>query len=403
MMQDAKPLDAELSGARPLAGLKVLELARILAGPWVGQLLADLGADVVKVESPDGDDTRSWGPPFVEAADGGHLSAAYFHACNRGKRSITADFRTAEGVALVRRLAAHADVVVENFKVGGLVKYGLDAAALRAAHPRLVCCSITGFGQTGPYAERAGYDFLIQGMAGAMSMTGSPEMQPTKTGFAMVDIFTGLYATVAILAAIRRRDATGEGGAIDMALMDTQVAAQANQPLNYLVGGLIPSRLGNAHPNIVPYEVFAVSDGHIIIATGNDGQWRRLVEVLGEPALAEWPEYASNRERVLNRATLIPHLNVLTRRFAKADLLARLEAAGVPAGPINAMDEVFADPQVLARAIRHDLPCAAAKAGHVPTVASPIVLDGVRQVSGRPSPRLGEHGDDVLNDPAWGG
>ncbi len=391
------------SQTAPLAGLKVLELARILAGPWVGQLLADLGADVVKVESPDGDDTRNWGPPFVEAADGGHLSSAYFHACNRGKRSVTADFRTDEGVALVRRLASHADVVIENFKVGGLAKYGLDAATLRAAHPRLVYCSITGFGQTGPYAGRAGYDFLIQGMAGAMAMTGAPDAQPTKTGFAMVDIFTGLYATVAILAALRRRDATGEGCEIDMALMDSQIAAEANQPLNYLVGGLVPGRLGNAHPNIVPYEVFAVADGHIIIATGNDGQWRRLVEVLGEPALADRSDYASNRDRVINRSTLIPHLNSLTCRFAKADLLAKLEAAGVPAGPINTMDEVFADPQVLARAIRRDLAAPAAKAGAIPTVASPIVLDGVRQVSDRPSPRLGEHARDILADPAWGG
>jgi crotonobetainyl-CoA:carnitine CoA-transferase CaiB-like acyl-CoA transferase len=391
------------TNAGPLSGLKVLELARILAGPWVGQLLADLGADVVKVESPDGDDTRAWGPPFVEAADGGHLSAAYFHACNRGKRSIAVDFRTPEGQATVQRLAGHADVVVENFKVGGLVKYGLDAASLRARRPALICCSITGFGQDGPYADRAGYDFLIQGMAGAMAMTGSPDSQPTKTGFAMVDIFTGLYATVAILAALRRRDETGDGATLDLALMDTQIAAQANQPLNYLVGGLIPGRLGNAHPNIVPYEVFAVADGHIIIATGNDGQWRRLVEVLGEPELAARPAYRSNGDRVANRAALIPHLNALTRLFAKADLLARLEAAGVPAGPINAMDEVFADPQVLARAIRRDLPCPAATAGHVPTVASPIVIDGVRQVSARPSPRLGEHAQDVLNDPAWGG
>lgn len=387
---------------KPLAGLKVLELARILAGPWIGQLLADLGADVVKVESPEGDDTRKWGPPFVEGADGGHLSAAYFHSCNRGKRSITADFRTAEGQALVRRLAGHADVVVENFKVGGLVRYGLDAASLRAAFPRLIICSITGFGQDGPYAERAGYDFLIQGMAGAMSITGDPEGQPTKTGYATADIFTGMYASVGILAALRRRDQTGEGATLDLALMDAQVAVMANQAMNYLVSGKAPGRMGNAHPNIVPYEVFPVADGYIIIATGNDGQWRKLVEALGEPALADQPDYLTNKDRVRNRARLVPYLGALTARFPKAEILAKLEALGVPAGPINDTDEVFADPQVIARGLRRDLPAAAAKAGSIPSVASPIVIDGTRQVSTRPSPRLGEHQAEILNDPNWG-
>lgn len=387
---------------QPLAGLKVLELARILAGPWIGQLLADLGADVVKVESPEGDDTRKWGPPFVEAADGGHLSAAYFHSCNRGKRSITADFRTAEGQALVRRLAGHADVVVENFKVGGLVRYGLDAASLRAAFPRLICCSITGFGQDGPYAERAGYDFLIQGMAGSMSITGDPAGQPTKTGYATADIFTGMYASVGILAALRRRDQTGHGATLDLALMDAQVAVMANQAMNYLVSGKAPGRMGNAHPNIVPYEVFPVADGYIIIATGNDGQWRKLVEALGEPDLADQPDYLTNKDRVRNRARLVPYLGMLTARFAKADILARLEALGVPAGPINSTDEVFADPQVIARGLRRDLPAPAAKAGSIPSVASPIVIDGVRQASARPSPGLGEHQAEILNDPNWG-
>lgn len=387
---------------QPLAGLKVLELARILAGPWIGQLLADLGADVVKVESPEGDDTRKWGPPFVEAADGGHLSAAYFHSCNRGKRSITADFRTAEGQALVRRLAGHADVVVENFKVGGLVRYGLDAASLRAAFPRLICCSITGFGQDGPYAERAGYDFLIQGMAGSMSITGDPAGQPTKTGYATADIFTGMYASVGILAALRRRDQTGHGATLDLALMDAQVAVMANQAMNYLVSGKAPGRMGNAHPNIVPYEVFPVADGYIIIATGNDGQWRKLVEALGEPDLADQPDYLTNKDRVRNRARLVPYLGMLTARFAKADILARLEALGVPAGPINSTDEVFADPQVIARGLRRDLPAPAAKAGSIPSVASPIVIDGVRQASSRPSPGLGEHQAEILNDPNWG-
>lgn len=387
----------------PLTGLRVLELARILAGPWIGQLLADLGADVVKVEAPEGDDTRQWGPPFVESADAEHLSAAYFHSANRGKRSITADFRTPEGQALVRRLAAHADVVVENFKVGGLEKYGLDSASLRAAYPRLIYCSVTGFGQTGPYASRAGYDFLVQGMGGPMALTGEPAGQPTKAAYATADIFTGLYACVGILAALRRRDATGEGAALDMALLDSQVAVLGNQAMNYLVSGKPPGRLGNAHPNIVPYDVFPVADGHIIIATGNDGQWRKLCEALGEPALASQPDYADNRSRIANRLALTARLHVLTQRFAKADLLAALEAVGVPAGPINAVDEVFADPQVVARGVRVDLRSAAAKGGTIPTVASPIVIDGVRQVSQRPSPGLGEHGDEILNDPAWGG
>jgi len=387
----------------PLAGLRVLELARILAGPWIGQLLADLGADVVKVEAPEGDDTRKWGPPFVEGTGDEHLSAAYFHAANRGKRSITADFRTPEGQTLVRRLAAHADVVIENFKVGGLVKYGLDAASLRKEFPRLVYCSVTGFGQDGPYAPRAGYDFLIQGMGGVMSLTGEPQGAPMKAAYATADIYTGLYATVGILSALRRRDATGEGASLDMALLDSQIAVLGNQALNYLVSGSLPPRLGNAHPNIVPYDVFPVADGHIIIATGNDGQWRKLCEVLGEPALADHPDYLDNKSRVTNRVALTAKLHLLCQRYAKLDLLAALEKVGVPAGPINDIGEVFADPQVIARGVRVDLPSDAAKAGHIPTVASPIVMNGVRQVAERPSPRLGEHADDILNDPAWGG
>jgi crotonobetainyl-CoA:carnitine CoA-transferase CaiB-like acyl-CoA transferase len=387
----------------PLAGLRVLELARILAGPWIGQLLADLGADVVKVEAPEGDDTRKWGPPFVEGTDGAHLSAAYFHAANRGKRSITADFRTPEGQALVRKLAAHADIVVENFKVGGLEKYGLDADSLRAAFPRLIYCSVTGFGQTGPYAPRAGYDFLVQGMGGPMSITGEPEGAPMKAGYAVADIYTGLYASVGILSALRRRDATGEGATLDMALLDSQVAVLGNQAMNYLVSGNAPPRLGNAHPNIVPYDVFPVADGHIIIATGNDGQWRKLCDVLGDAALASHPDYVDNRSRVANRVALTAKLHVLCQRYAKADLLAALEAVGVPAGPINAVDEVFADPQIVARGVKVDLASSTAKAGSIPTVASPIVMDGVRQVSPRPSPGLGEHADEILNDPAWGG
>jgi len=387
----------------PLAGLRVLELARILAGPWIGQLLADLGADVVKVEAPEGDDTRKWGPPFVEGTGEEHLSAAYFHAANRGKRSITADFRTAEGQALVRRLAAHADVVVENFKVGGLEKYGLDAASLRKAFPRLIYCSVTGFGQTGPYAPRAGYDFLVQGMGGPMSVTGEPAGAPMKAGYAVADIYTGLYASVGILSALRQRDATGEGAHLDMALLDSQIAVLGNQAMNYLVSGNPPPRLGNAHPNIVPYDVFPVADGHIIIATGNDGQWQKLCAVLGEPALASEPDYVDNRSRVKNRVALTAQLHVLCRRQTKAELLAGLEKVGVPAGPINDIGEVFADPQVVARGVKVDLSSASAKGGSIPTVGSPIVMDGVRQVSPRPSPQLGEHADEILNDPAWGG
>lgn len=387
----------------PLAGLRVLELARILAGPWIGQVLADLGADVVKVEAPEGDDTRKWGPPFVEGAGDEHLSAAYFHSANRGKRSITADFRTAEGQALVRKLAAHADVVVENFKVGGLEKYGLDAASLRAAYPRLIYCSVTGFGQTGPYAPRAGYDFLVQGMGGVMSLTGEPEGAPMKAAYATADIYTGLYATIGILSALRRRDATGEGATLDMALLDSQIAVLGNQALNYLVSGHLPPRLGNAHPNIVPYDVFPVADGHIIIATGNDGQWRKLCEVLGEAGLADDPAYVDNHSRVKNRVALTERLHALCQRYTKAGLLAALEKVGVPAGPINAVDEVFADRQVVARGVRVDLKSADAKGGAIPTVASPIIMDGIRQVSPRPSPRLGEHEDEILNDPAWGG
>lgn len=387
----------------PLTGLRVLELARILAGPWIGQLLADLGADVVKVEAPEGDDTRKWGPPFVEGGDGENLSAAYFHSANRGKRSITADFRTPEGQALVRKLAAHADVVVENFKVRGLQKYGLDEASLRAEFPRLIYCSVTGFGQTGPYAPRAGYDFLVQGMGGPMSVTGEPEGAPMKAGYAVADIYTGLYASVGILSALRRRDATGEGASLDLALLDAQVAVLGNQAMNYLVSGNPPPRLGNAHPNIVPYDVFPVADGHIIIATGNDGQWRKLCEVLGEPMLADEPGYIDNRSRVKNRVALTQRLHLLCQRYLKVDLLAALEAVGVPAGPINSVDEVFADPQVLARGIRVDLSSGNAKGGAIPTVASPIVMDGVRQVSPRPSPGLGEHENEILNDPAWGG
>ncbi|MBS7697390.1 CaiB/BaiF CoA-transferase family protein [Chelatococcus sp. YT9] len=397
--------DDKTAGIQPLHGLKVLELARILAGPWSGQLLADLGADVVKVERPGaGDDTRSWGPPFVAKADGdGDLSAAYFHATNRGKRSITADFESPEGQALIRRLAAEADVLIENFKVGGLRKYGLDYESLKAVNPRLIYCSVTGFGQDGPYAARAGYDYLIQGMGGSMDLTGEPDGEPMKIGVAYVDIFTGLYATVGILAALRRRDATGLGGMVDMALLDTQVSVLANQSLNFLVSGVSPKRLGNAHPNIVPYQVFPVSDGHVIVAVGNDGQFRRFVTVLGAPALADAEAYATNKARVANRDQLCPLLAQLTAQHSRADLLGQLEAQGVPAGPINTVADVFADPQVLARGMKVDLPNPAAAGGSIPSVRSPIVIDGVPQVARRPSPAVGEQTEEILRDPNWGG
>lgn len=334
----------------PLAGLRVVELARILAGPWCGQTLADLGAEVVKVESTTGDDTRGWGPPFITRD--GDTSAAYFYACNRGKTSVVADFTTEEGRASVRELIAGADVVIENFKVGGLAKYGLDSETLCAANPRLVWCSITGFGQTGPYAARAGYDYIIQGMSGLMSVTGDPAGQPQKVGVAVVDVFTGIYAATAILAAVHQRQATGCGQIIDMALMDVAVAVMANQAMNYLATGQAPQRLGNAHPNIVPYQVMDCADGHVIIAVGNDGQFRRFCALLGFEALADHPDYRTNADRLAHREALIALLAPLTRAYHKADLLAACEGAGVPAGPINDMAEVFADPQVIARGLQ---------------------------------------------------
>jgi crotonobetainyl-CoA:carnitine CoA-transferase CaiB-like acyl-CoA transferase len=389
---------------KPLEGVKVLELARILAGPWIGQLLADLGADVVKVERAGaGDDTRGWGPPFLEGADGGNLSAAYFHAANRGKRSVEADFETPEGQALVRRLAAHADVVVENFKVGGLSKYGLDAASLRALNPRLVYCSVTGFGQTGPYAPLAGYDFMIQGMAGVMDLTGDPEGPPMKAGYATADIFCGLYATVGILAALRRREETGAGATLDMALMDAQVAVLGYQAINYFVSGVLPKRLGNGHPNIVPYDTFPVADGAVILAVGNNSQFAKLCEAVGAEDLRDHPDYATNEGRVRNRAELVPELGRRTATFRRDDLLAILGKLKVPAGPVNTIADVFADPQVVERGIRVDLAAPDARGGAIPTLRSPIVMDGEPMVAERASPKLGAHTQEVLADPAWGG
>ena len=384
---------------KPLEGLKVLELARILAGPWAGQTLADLGADVIKAERPGaGDDTRGWGPPFVAGEQGERLDAAYFHSCNRGKRSIAVDFEKPEGQAIIRRLAADCDVLIENFKTGGLRKYGLDYESLRALNPKLIYCSITGFGQTGPYAARAGYDFIIQGMGGMMDLTGDPDGEPQKSGVAVSDIFTGLYGVVAIQAALVRRAITGQGAYIDMALMDTQVSVLANQALNFLVSGKSPRRLGNAHPNIVPYQVFKVADGHIIIATGNDRQTRDLCRILGLEGLAEDPRFASNAERVANRVAFIALLEEACRNFTSAELLAALEKAAVPAGPINSIAEVFADPQVVARALRTDLPATGAAGGTAPSVRTPIMLDGLAMAAPTAAPRLGEHTAAVLTE-----
>jgi len=364
---------------KPLAGIRVVELARILAGPWCGQLLADLGAEVVKVERPGaGDDTRHWGPPFLHDAEGTNRDAAYFHACNRGKTSIGIDIATPEGQATAKALIAEADVVIENYKVGGLVKYGLDAASLRAANPRLIVCSITGFGQTGPYAARAGYDFIIQGMGGAMSLTGEPDGAPQKAGVAYADIFTGVYSAVAILAALRRRDVEGAGAHIDMALLDTQVAVLANQALNWMASGKVPHRMGNGHANLVPYQAFACRDGELIVAVGNDSQFAKLCTIL-DLDLARDPRFATNPARVTNRDALIPQLARAILDWAKADLYEALEAQGVPAGPINRVDEVFADPQVIARGM------AIVREG-LPGVASPITIDGERMVADRASP-----------------
>lgn len=365
----------------PLAGLKVVELARILAGPWAGQILADLGAQVIKVESPQGDDTRRWGPPFIDHQ--GDRSAAYFHAANRGKQSVVADFTTPQGQQKVRDLVADADILIENFKVGGLTKYGLDHASLSALNPRLIYCSVTGFGQTGPYAHRAGYDFIIQGMSGMMSVTGDPAGQPQKVGVAVTDIFTGVYAAVGILAALQQRQRTGRGQHVDMALMDVATSVMANQAMNYLTTGNVPGRMGNAHPNLVPYAVFDCADGWIIIATGNDAQYRRLCTVLGLPALADAPAYATNADRIANRDTLSALLSSVTVTWPRDRLLAALEDQGIPAGPINDMADVFADPQVIARKMRID-------PQGVPGLRLPITFSDAELSLDRASPGLGQ-------------
>lgn len=371
--------------AKPLAGIRVVELARVLAGPWCGQLLADLGAEVVKVERPGvGDDTRSWGPPFVTGADGENLGAAYYHSTNRGKSGVAIDIATTDGQAAVRDLIADADVVIENYKVGGLAKYGLDPATLRADFPKLIVCSITGFGQTGPYAHRAGYDFVIQAMGGAMALTGEPDGAPQKAGIAYADIFTGMYSSVAILAALRRRDVTGAGAHIDMALLDCQVGVLANQAANYLASGAVPRRMGNGHANVVPYQAFATADGQLVIAVGNDNQFRKLCVILGESGWADEARFATNAARLANRSALIPLLAARIAGWDAQPLALALEEQGVPAGPINDMAAVFADPQVAARGMRFR-----PEGAFVDGLASPIVIDGERMVAAGGAPRLG--------------
>ena len=383
-----------------LSHLRVLDLSRVLAGPWAGQILADLGAEVIKVERPgNGDDTRAWGPPFLKDAYGESTGeAAYYLSANRNKQSVTIDFTKPQGQQLVRALAAKSDILIENFKVGGLEAYGLDYASLKALNPDLIYCSITGFGQTGPYAKRAGYDFMVQGLGGLMSLTGRPEGEegagPVKVGVALTDILTGLYSTVAILAALAHRQHDGGGQHIDMALLDVQVACLANQAMNYLTTGVAPQRLGNAHPNIVPYQDFPTADGDFILTVGNDSQFRKFAEVAGRPEWADDPRFATNTLRVANRSVLVPLLRQATVFKTTAEWVAQLEAVGVPCGPINDLAQVFADPQVQARGLAMQLPHALA--GLVPQVASPIRLSETPVEYRNAPPLLGEHTRQVL-------
>lgn len=393
-------MDTKAMGC-PLQGIRVLDLSRVLAGPWATQTLADLGAEVIKIERPEtGDDTRSWGPPYAADRDGRPTTeSAYFLAANRGKKSVVIDMAEAEGQEAIRQLARTSDVVVENFKPGGLVTYGLDYDALARVNPRLVYCSITGFGQSGPYRDRAGYDFMIQALGGLMSVTGAAGdaagAGPTKVGVAVADLFAGLYAAIGILAALRRREQTGRGDHIDIALLDVQVATLANQATNYLTTGVAPERLGNAHPNIVPYQSFATSDGHFILAVGNDGQFRRFCEIAGCGVLADDARFATNPVRVANREVLVPLLEARTRLRSTRAWIADMERAGVPCGPINDLGDVFADEQVRHRGLRLDLPHSLA--GTVPSVACPIRFADARLNQGSGPPALGEHTREVLN------
>ncbi|AXV15738.1 CoA transferase [Neorhizobium sp. SOG26] len=385
----------------PLAGIRVIELARVLAGPWAGQMLADMGADVIKVENPvGGDDTRAWGPPFVEGVDGTNLSAAYYHATNRGKRSIAVDLKTAEGQEIVRQLVKTADVLIENFKLGGLVKYGLDYESLRKINPKLVYCSITGFGQDGPYAELAGYDYIVQGMSGFMSITGEPDGEPMKAGVAIADIFTGVYAVTAIQGALIHAMKSGEGQHVDMALLDVMSAVLANQNMNYLVSGKAPTKLGNAHPNISPYEVIPTEDGYLILAVGNDGQFRRFCKILGVEELADDERFATNKARVANRGEVRRLVVAQTAKWKKTDLLAACGQNAVPAGPINSIAEMFDDPQVKARDLKIDL--TADDGTVIPSVRTPIVLSETPLAYNKPSPALGEHTAEILAELKFG-
>lgn len=381
-MPETEPL------APPYNTLRIVELARILAGPWIGQTLADLGADVIKIESPAGDDTRKWGPPFIERSDG-NREAAYYHACNRGKRSVVVDFTTPQGQEIIRTLVRDADVLIENFKLGGLAKYGLDYDSLAKINPRLIYCSVTGFGQTGPYAPRAGYDFIVQGMSGIMDLTGEPDGPPQKIGVAFADIMTGLYGTIAIQAALAQRERTGKGQHIDMALLDSMVGVLANQAMNYLVSDNPPTRMGNAHPNIVPYSVFPCSDGHFILAVGNDGQFMRFVTALGRDDLGQDARFTTNPLRVANRAVLMEEIASETANHSRSAILALCEANGVPAGPINPLDDVFADPQVQSRALQIAPIDAAGQA--LPGVRTPIRFSAANLSLSAPSPMHGEH------------
>ena len=375
--------------AAPLEGIKVVELARILAGPWAGQLLADLGADVIKVESEKGDDTRAWGPPFIEREN--DISASYFHGCNRGKKSVTVDLSTSKGQDRIKELVKNSDILIENFKVGGLKKYGLDYENLNAINRGLIYCSITGFGQDGPYATRAGYDYIIQGMSGLMSITGEPGGRPLKTGVAVTDIFTGIYASTAILAALHQRKETGRGQHIDMSLLDSAVAILANQGMNYLSTGSPPGRIGNFHPNLSPYQVFECSNGHIIIATGNDQQYQKLCSILQCSEHATDPKYETNAKRVENRYELDDIISQKTRNWEKLHLLKQCEENGIPAGPINSLDEVFADEHIIHRGMKLSLE-------GIPSIRSPIKFSESELVLDKPSPNLGEHNSIIFPD-----
>ncbi len=384
----------------PLAGIRIFDLSRILAGPTATQLLGDLGAEVIKIERPgQGDDTRAWGPPFLKDEAGADTAeSAYYLSCNRNKRSLTLDIARPEGQALARRLIGRCDVVIENFKAGDLARYGLDHASLAAEFPNLVYCSITGFGQTGPYAARAGYDILIQAMGGIMSITGAPEGPPMKVGVAIVDVMCGMYAAVAILAALRHRDATGEGQFIDLALLDTEIAWLVNQGSNYLVSGKAPGRLGNAHPNIVPYTVMPASDGWFVLGVGNDAQYRKFCEFAGRPDLGEDARFATNAGRVKHRDLLYPILEEITRARPRTEWVEGLGRIGVPAGPVNGIDQVFADPQVQARGMRIQMPREGVRGGAVPMIGNPIKFSRTPVEYREPPPRLGEHSGDVLRE-----